>query len=353
MLTSDQIKAYSLNELGVDKIGIANIERFEDAPDFSDPKNIMPNCKSVIVFLLRVPRGCYRGIEEGTHWASYTVFGYTGIARRLVQIGYNLSKYIEKKTGHEAAVVSSATTVPERGPRGNAVEGKARREVSVHHRIAAFLAGLGEIGYSKVFLTEEFGPRQRIGVVLTELALDPDPIPIPHICDRCRLCVNSCPGAMSKTETVTCTLEGIDLEWVQLETGRCKQAHFGFDRKTSPFFVKRFPGVYMPMEKQENTWLQAHDLGHALFDAQPTLAALAHHEFYLAVCGARGCHRACMKHLEIRGKLKETFEKKVFAPMKYWELPEEPEPTKYHGLTYGPGEEMPDEVDFFSGGSWY
>ena len=96
MLTSEQIKRYALNELGVDKIGIANIERFKTAPDFSDPKNIMPNCKSVIVFLLRVPRGCYRGIEEGTHWPSYTVFGYTGIARRLVQIGYNLSKYIEK-----------------------------------------------------------------------------------------------------------------------------------------------------------------------------------------------------------------------------------------------------------------
>ena len=60
-----------------------------------------------------------------------------------------------------------------------------------------------------------------------------------------------------------------------------------------------------------------------------------------------------MKHLEMRGKLKEKFEKKVFAPLKFWELPEEPEPTKYHGFAYGPGEEMPDEVDFFGGGNWY
>ena len=353
MLTAAQIKEYALNELGVDKIGIANIERFKTAPEFSDPLQIMPRCKSVIVFLLRVPRGCYRGIEEGTHWPSYTVFGYTGIARQLVQKGYALSKYIEKNTGHEATIITSATTVPERGPRGNKIPGKARREVSVHHRIAAFLAGLGEIGYSKVFLTEEFGPRQRIGVVLTELELEPDPIPEPHICDRCGACVRACPGAMSKTETVKTTLEGHEVEWVQIETGRCKQAHFGFDRKTSPFFVKRFPGVYMPMEKQENAWLQAHDLGHALFSTMPTLKALNNHEFYLAVCGARGCQRACMKHLEMRGKLKENFEKKVFAPMKYWELSEIPEPTKYHGFAYAPDEEMPDEVGFFGAGSWY
>lgn len=352
MLTSAQIKDYALNELGVDKIGIANIERFQDAPDFSDPKNIMPRCKSVIVFLLRVPRGCYRGIEEGTHWPSYTVFGYTGIARQLIQKGYYLSKFIEK-SGYEAAIVTSATTVPERGPRGNAIPGKARREVSVHHRIAAYHAGLGEIGFSKVFLTEEFGPRQRIGIVLTELPLEPDPIPEPHLCDRCGACVRSCPGAMSRTETVKTVIGGREMEWAQIETGRCKQAHFGFDRKTSPFFVKRFPGVYMPMDKQQNTWLQAHDFGHALFAEEPTLNALNKHEFYLAVCGARGCQRACMKHLEMRGKLKENFEKKVFAPMKYWELPEEPEPTKYHGFAYAPGEPMPDEVGYFGAGSWY
>ena len=353
MINARDIKEYALNELGVDKIGIANIERFNTAPEFTDPKQVMPRCKSVIVFIMRVPRGCYRGIEEGTHWPSYTVFGYTGIARQLVQKGYALSKYIEKNTGYEATIITSATTVPERGPRGNKIPGKARREVSVHHRFAAFLAGLGEIGYSKVFLTEEFGPRQRIGVVLTELELEPDPIPEPHICDRCGACVRACPGAMSKTETVKTTLDGHEIEYVQIETGRCKQAHFGFDRKTSPFFVKRFPGVYMPIEKQENAWLQAHDFGHALFSTEPTLNALNKHEFYLAVCGARGCQRACLKHLEMRGKLKECFEKKVFAPMKYWELSEIPEPAKYHGFAYAPDEEMPDEVGFFGAGSWY
>lgn len=302
MLTAEQIKEYALNELGIDKIGIANIERFQDAPAFSDPKNIMPNCKSVIVFLLRVPRGCYRGIEEGTHWPSYTVYGYTGIARQLIQKGYYLSKYIEKNT---------------------------------------------------VFLTEEFRPRQRIGVILTDMPLPPDPIPEPHLCDRCGACVRACPGAVSKTETVKVNLAGYDVKWVEIETGRCKQAHFGFDRKTSPFFVKRFPGVYMPTDKQQNTWLQAHDLGHALFAEEPTLNALNKHEFYLAVCGARGCQRTCMKHLEMCGKLKENFEKKVFAPMKYWELSEEPEPTKYHGFAYAPDEKMPDEVNFYGAGAWY
>ena len=52
-------------------------------------------------------------------------------------------------------------------------------------RIAAFLAGLGEIGYSKVFLSKEFGPRVRIACVFTDMELEPDPIiPPGTLCNR-------------------------------------------------------------------------------------------------------------------------------------------------------------------------
>ncbi|NIM69365.1 MAG: hypothetical protein GTO48_02660, partial [Xanthomonadales bacterium] len=42
-------------------------------------------------------------------------------------------------------------------------------------RVAGVAAGLGELGHSKLLLTPQFGPRQRVFVVLTDAELEPDP----------------------------------------------------------------------------------------------------------------------------------------------------------------------------------
>ena len=64
-LTSQMIKDRA-KELGIDCIAIGNIERFEDAPALMSPKSYFPGAKSVIAVAMRIPRGSYRGIEEGT-----------------------------------------------------------------------------------------------------------------------------------------------------------------------------------------------------------------------------------------------------------------------------------------------
>jgi len=66
MLTSQMIKDRA-KELGIDDIGIGNIERFDNAPPLMSVKNYFPGAKSVIAIVMRIPRGTYRGIEEGTH----------------------------------------------------------------------------------------------------------------------------------------------------------------------------------------------------------------------------------------------------------------------------------------------
>ena len=72
--------------------------------------------------------------------------------------------------------------------------GKYPRDVNVSLRLAAVLAGLGEMGWSKVLLTPQFGPRQRLGLILTDAELEPDPVRIGRIRDRCKICVRDCPG---------------------------------------------------------------------------------------------------------------------------------------------------------------
>ena len=66
-LTSQMVKAAAF-KAGCGDIGIANIERFDGAPRMMHPKNIFPDCKSVITIAQPIPRGSYRGITEGTHW---------------------------------------------------------------------------------------------------------------------------------------------------------------------------------------------------------------------------------------------------------------------------------------------
>ena len=63
--------------------------------------------------------------------------------------------------------------VPETQPPGPPLRpGGVAPEVQLAIRIAATAAGVGEIGWSKVFLTPDYGPRVRIGTILTDAELD-------------------------------------------------------------------------------------------------------------------------------------------------------------------------------------
>lgn len=126
--------------------------------------------------------------------------GLTYIYIPLVVI--NLCKMIEN-TGYEAIPIGHQSDWRAIDNGGNlqsdfsrpVESGRPAPDIMIHLRIAGFLAGLGEIGFSKTFLTPEFGPRQRLGVVLTDLELEPDPMYNgPKLCNRCMACMKACPG---------------------------------------------------------------------------------------------------------------------------------------------------------------
>ena len=176
----------------------------------------------------------------------------------------------------------------------------------MHLRICAYLAGLGEIGYSKMLLTPEFGPRLRIGVILTEMELEPDPIyDGPQLCNKCMACVKNCPGnAISGTKTVKVNLAGHEVEWGELDCRACQVA---------------FQGGRWAEEGEKGTYFKGRE------DIMPD----SHTPFYQkpktlynsgqAVCGARGCTRACTIALEARGVMKNKF-KKPFRRKPLWSV---------------------------------
>ena len=317
MLTADLIKQQA-KAMGADCVGIASIDRFEGAPIQQDPRQIMPEAKSVIAVAFRVNRGSLRGIEEGTFFSNYSAMGYGGITYLFMpMVVMNMARMIEDEGyeaipyGHQSDWRAIDQDGDTRANYSRPVEpGRAAPDVAVNLRIAAYLAGLGEIGYSKVFLTPEFGPRQRVGIIITDLELEPDPIYNgTPLCNRCMACVRECPGkAISGDKTVKVSLAGHDVEWGELDCAACDVAFRGGKILTDP--------------ENEHEYVDG-----TMYDNKITPSEIS--PFYKkprnlyntgqAVCGGRGCMRACMINMEARGVVDNKFHSK-FRRRKPWTI---------------------------------
>ncbi|TCO73681.1 4Fe-4S double cluster binding domain-containing protein [Marinisporobacter balticus] len=62
------------------------------------------------------------------------------------------------------------------------------------HRTAATRAGIGWIGRNACLITEEFGPRVRLGTVLTNMEVHYDEAITKSQCGSCKKCVSCCPA---------------------------------------------------------------------------------------------------------------------------------------------------------------
>jgi len=319
VVTSEQVKAYA-KECGADIVGIASMDRFEGAPKQMDPRYIFPDAKAMIVMGFRILRGTLRGIEEGTFFVSYASMGYAAInfVHQPVVL-WDFCKLLEDK-GYEAVPIPNnfPWTNTDSSGQNPELTGQLREtwsrpvspdrpapDVFIHMRIAAFCAGLGEIGYSKMFLSPQFGPRQRLAAVITDAPLEPDPLyDGPQLCDRCMLCAEECTGqAISTTNTVKVTVAGRDLEWGEIDYHKCSRYFCGASRQYNPF---------MTCPEDEEGFAQPVSQGQR-YKVPPTYV------YGRALEGARGCIRACMMHLDEQEKLENKF-KAPFRIRKPWRL---------------------------------
>ena len=190
-------------EKRADLVGIAPIERFADVAPNHHPCSIFPETKSVIVVGKRITRGTLRGIEEGTQFDIYGQYGLSWLKDRMLAITtIDLATWLEDRRWECSPIQDLDPAIP---PSGVPVaEGKPAPNVMIDVRDAAVRAGLGEIGYSGEVLTPQYGPRQRFQLILTDAELTPTPMLTEPVCDRCGLCVKSCPlGAFGPAKTIT------------------------------------------------------------------------------------------------------------------------------------------------------
>lgn len=338
---------------GVQILGVGNIERFDEAPRRMHPRNVFPECRSVISIVQPIPRGSYRGITEGTHFSNYTFYSYSrlnGFFRP--QITYEIARFIEDH-GYEAVAIFPG--VPEHWKPGNRplVPGRPAPEINLNVRVIGMGCGLGEIGWSKVFLHPEYGPRVRLGQILTDAELEPDPLPEPgSICKHCMKCVKLCPGNAipKKGEKPTCKvrLGGKEYEWADVHMGRCTLTHHGMNYRTSPFFKRYVPHFEFDPQKSDISEDLAYKLTHTLAGGEwsrcaaefpgryviPYYRQIREHAGYFAVCGAKGCIRGCMEFQEKAHNIgQDEFATPVF-PGVPWELPP-PETDEHGGIPEG------------------
>ena len=224
MLTADLVKMQA-KALGADLVGIAPIDRFEGAPLQMNPRQIMPEARSVIAVAFRVMRGSLRGVEEGTNFGStYGLFGFQWLEDNfLSRTTYELTLFIET---HGFEGVPLFGYAPEGMPKGAPVApDKPAPNVIVDLEFAAQAAGLGCVGLGGFFLTPEYGTRQRMAMVLTDAELEPDAIADRSICGNCMACIDACPlGAMNADEAQLAGVPGYTMAVAAIEKAKADLA---------------------------------------------------------------------------------------------------------------------------------
>lgn len=221
-----QLRRYAADRR-IDLLGIAPIERFEGVAANHHPATIFPEARSVIVIGKRITRGTLRGIEEGTQFDMYSMFGQHWLADRVLAVTtIGVAQFIEDN-GWEAVPLQDLP--PEVPPSGVSVKpGLPPPNVMIDVRDAAVRAGLARYGWCDELLTPEFGPRQRFQLILTDAALEPTPLQAEDVCDQCGLCAEACPldaiSADGAHDVVVC---GMKMSVAGVDLAKCSRCRNG------------------------------------------------------------------------------------------------------------------------------
>ena len=219
-------------ELGADLVGIANVERLEGQPKGISAWDYLDGVRSVIALGVHFPYSVISAWKTSPF--AYLYYGYVVPNMLIGRIAFSISKFLEKEGYQTYPVVP--TIYFKDLDFGKDMKGE------FCHRHAAFAAGLGEFGLSNNFMTPEYGPNQRLGSIITQAKLEPDPLYNgPALCDKCMKCITACPMGALKKETITHIVAGREVTYVKIDKLACLGAILGYSPGSGGFLNVKPP----------------------------------------------------------------------------------------------------------------
>ena len=180
MINEEKVKQVVFSK-GADLCGIANINRFSNTPAGFHPLDIYKECKSVIVFAKKLPKG----LAYVNPRIIYNHANKLNISA-VDKITYEASISIEQ-------LGCTAVPLPCDGPYEYWEQDNLRGKGLLSMRHAAVLAGLGSLGKNTLFISRQYGNFLTLGAILTNLDLKSDPLSEELCVENCRLCLDNCP----------------------------------------------------------------------------------------------------------------------------------------------------------------
>ncbi len=177
-----------LLENGASMVGVGKIANLYSNVDLSGPRTEdsvtepidIPQYPVGISIILAHPRDVIKNISAFPTMDYYDA--YHRLNKKLDELALLCADYIKKQGYHSYPQTTSSTK-----------QYGIYRTVMPHKTVAVH-AGLGWIGKSALFITEEFGSAIRLTSVLTDAPLEYNQQMIQSKCGSCMLCTKACPG---------------------------------------------------------------------------------------------------------------------------------------------------------------
>ncbi|MBU1206167.1 MAG: hypothetical protein KKH04_04450 [Proteobacteria bacterium] len=176
-----QLKEFAIRE-GVSLFGVADIAGLPER-HCSLSKKTMEGLDKAISVAFRLSDRVLEDIADGP--TKLYFFHYQRANMFLDELGLKMTNFIQSR-GWEALPIPASQIVDWENQRAH-----------VSHKHVAVQAGLGWIGRNNLLVTHQFGSRQRLITVLTNMPLETDE-PISWGCGECRACLSSCPSQSLK-----------------------------------------------------------------------------------------------------------------------------------------------------------
>ena len=180
---TDKVRSEVL-AMGMDLIGFAPVERWQDAPYLLSPQAILPDSKIVVVAAIHIT-DTWTEMGGEPEPQDRSPGGWRDQNGLLDRVAYRTVRLLNAH-GHKAIAVASSNIWRYRQFEG--IPSLFAPDLS--HMHSATAAGLAEIGWSGLAITPEFGPRCRFISIVTDAALVPTAMyDGPKLCDMCGDCI--------------------------------------------------------------------------------------------------------------------------------------------------------------------